>query len=63
MKRNPKKHQEKLEAQLDQWSATVALYAARAENAPEEDKMRFFEITAALQRMQDEVRMKLACKP
>ena len=51
--------QETLAEQLEQWNSTVDLYSAKAESASDQTKTEFSEITAALQRMQDEVRMKL----
>ena len=54
-----KAYQEELAAQWEQWNAQVALYRAKAEGATAEARDEFFEITGALQRMQDEIRMKL----
>jgi hypothetical protein len=53
-------YQEELRAQLQDWSEQVSLYQAKAESATAKARERFSEITVALQRMQDEARMKLA---
>ena len=52
-------YEEELKAQLQEWEEQVALYRAKAESATDSARTEFFEITAALQRMQDETRMKL----
>ena len=52
-------YEEELKAQLQEWEEQVALYQAKAERATDSAREEFFEITAALQRMQDETRMKL----
>lgn len=54
-----KAYQKELRAQLQGWEEQVALYRAKAESATDLAREEFYEITAALQRMQDETRMKL----
>ena len=59
MMEKPRLCAEELAAQLEGWNAQVALYQAKAESATAEARIDYFEIVAALQRMQDEVRNKL----
>ena len=54
-----KAYEEELRAQLQEWEEQVGLYRAKAESATDLAREEFYEITAALQRMQDETRMKL----
>ncbi|OGR00842.1 MAG: coiled coil domain-containing protein [Deltaproteobacteria bacterium RIFOXYD12_FULL_50_9] len=54
-----KAYEEKLDAQLDVWSAQIALFKARADKAKAEAKIEFYKNIEALQRSQDDVRAKL----
>ena len=58
-----KAYREELTAQLEQWNAQVDHYAAKANGATDRAQDEYFEITAALQRMQDEARMRLERLP
>lgn len=52
-------YQEKLAAQLEEWSAQVALLKAKADKAGCEAKIEYNQITETLQRKHEEARTKL----
>lgn len=52
-------YQEKLAAQLEEWSAQVALFRAKADKASSKAKIEYYQITEVLQRKHDEARAKL----
>jgi hypothetical protein len=54
-----KAYEEKLAAQLEEWTAQVALFKAKSEKAAAAAKIEYYEITEALQRKHDEARKKL----
>ncbi len=54
-----KAYEEKLEAQLDEWSAQVALFRARADKASAAAKIEYCRITEELQRRHDATRARL----
>lgn len=59
MKDKRKAYEEKLDAQLEEWSAHIALLKARADKARAEAKVEYYKTIEALQRRQDEARTKL----
>ena len=59
MKDKRKAYEEKLDAQLKEWSAQIALLKARAAKATSEVKIEYNKTIEALQLKQDEVRAKL----
>ena len=54
-----KVYEEKLDAQLEEWNAQIALLKARADKAKAEAKIEYNKTIEALQRSQDEARTKL----
>lgn len=54
-----KAYEFKLAAQLDEWTAQVALFKAKADKATAETRIDYIEITENLQRQHDETRVKL----
>jgi predicted ATP-binding protein involved in virulence len=54
-----KAYEEKLAAQLEEWTAQVALFKAKSEKAAAAAKIEYYEITETLQRKHDEARKKL----
>ncbi|HEX9778470.1 MAG TPA: hypothetical protein VGA63_10015 [Geopsychrobacteraceae bacterium] len=54
-----KAYEFKLAAQLDEWTAQVALFRAQADQATAEARVDYIEITENLQRRHDETRGKL----
>ena len=54
-----KAYEEKLDAQLEEWNAHIALLKARADKAKAEMKIEYYKTIEALQRRQDEARAKL----
>ena len=54
-----KAYEEKLDAQLEEWNAQIALLKARAEKAKAEAKVEYNKTIEALQHRQDEARTKL----
>jgi multidrug resistance efflux pump len=54
-----KAHEEKFDAQLEEWSAQIALLKARADKAKADVKIDYYKTIDALQRKQDESRTKL----
>jgi hypothetical protein len=59
MKEKRKAYEEKLDAQLNEWNAQIALLKARAETAKAEAKIEYYKTIDALQHRQDEARTKL----
>jgi predicted ATP-binding protein involved in virulence len=59
MKEERKAYEEKLDAQLDEWTAQIALLKARAAKAKAEAKIEYYKTIDALQHRQDEARTKL----
>jgi hypothetical protein len=54
-----KAYEEKLDAQLEEWNAQIALLKARADKGKAEAKIEYNKTIEALQRRQDEARIKL----
>ncbi len=54
-----KAYEEKLDAQLKEWSAQIALFKARADKAKAEVKIEYYKTIEALQHKQDEAMTKL----
>ena len=59
MKEKRKAYEEKLDAQLDEWNAQIALLKARADKAKAEVKIEYYKTIDALQHRQDEAGTKL----
>jgi len=59
MKDKRKAYEEKLDAQLKEWSAQIALLKAKADNARADAKVDYYKTIDALQQKQDEVKTKL----
>ncbi|HEN21313.1 MAG TPA: coiled coil domain-containing protein [Desulfobacteraceae bacterium] len=59
MKEKRKAYEEKLDAQLKEWNAQIALLKAKAENAKADAKIDYYKAIDALQRRQDEAKTKL----
>ena len=59
MKDKRKAYEEKLDAQLEEWNAQIALLKARADKAKAEAKIEYNKTVEALQHRQDEARVKL----
>ena len=59
MKDKRKAYEEKLDAQLEEWNAQIALLKAKAAKARVEAKIDYNKTIDALQRRQDEARAKL----
>ena len=59
MKDKRKAYEEKLDAQLEEWSAQIALLRARADKAKAEAKIEYYKTIETLQHRQDEARAKL----
>jgi multidrug resistance efflux pump len=60
MNEKRKAYEEKLDAQLDEWTAQIALLKARAAKAKAESKIEYYKTIDALQHRQDEARTKLS---
>jgi UPF0716 family protein affecting phage T7 exclusion len=54
-----KAYQEKLDVQLEEWNAQIALFISRAEKARTEGKFEYDKIIEVLQQKQGEMRIKL----
>lgn len=54
-----KAYEEKLDAQLEEWNAQIALLKARADKARAEAKIEYYKTIEALQGKQDEAVTKL----
>jgi len=59
MKGKRKAYEEKLDAQLKEWSAQIELLKAKADNARADAKVEYFKTIDALQRKQNEAKTKL----
>ncbi len=59
MKDKRKAYEEKLDAQLKEWSAQIALFKAKADNAKADAKIEYHKTIDALQRKQNEANTKL----
>ena len=59
MKDKRKAYEEKLDAQLEEWNAQIALLKARADKAKAEARIEYNKSIEALQHRQDEARAKL----
>ena len=59
MKDKRKAYEEKLDAQLKEWNAQIALLKAKAANAEADVKIDYYKAIEALERKQDKVRTKL----
>ena len=60
MKDERKAYEEKLDAQLAEWNARIALLKAKDENAKADAKMDYYKIIEALEHKQGEAKAKLA---
>jgi len=54
-----KAYEEKLDAQLKEWSAQIALFKAKADKAKAEARIEYYKTIETLQHGQDEARVKL----
>jgi hypothetical protein len=59
MKVERKAYEEKLDAQLKEWSAQIALLKAKADNAKADAKIDYYKTIEALQRRQNDAKEKL----
>ena len=59
MKNKRKAYEEKLDAQLKEWNAKIALFKAKAENAKADAKIGYYKAIDALEHKQNEARTKL----
>lgn len=59
MKDKRKAYEEKLDAQMEEWNAQIALLKARADKGKAEAKIEYYKTIEALQHKQDEARTKL----
>jgi predicted nuclease with TOPRIM domain len=59
MKEKRKAYEEKLDAQLKEWSAQIELLKAKADNAKADAKIEYYKTIDALQSKQNEARTKL----
>jgi len=59
MKDKRKAYEEKLDAQLEEWNAQIALLKAKADKAKAEAKVEYYKTIENLQHRQDEARAKL----
>ena len=59
MKGKRKAYEEKLDAQLKEWSAQIDLLKAKAKNAKANAKVEYYQTIEALQHMEDEAKTKL----
>jgi len=59
MKDSRKAYEERIDAQLEEWNAQIALLKARADKAKAEAKIEYYKTIEALQHRQDEARAKL----
>jgi hypothetical protein len=54
-----KAYEEKFDAQLEEWSAEIALHNAKADKARAEVKIEYYKMIETLQGKQDSARLKL----
>jgi hypothetical protein len=59
MNEKRKAYEEKLNAQLDEWNAQIAVLKARADKAKAEAKIEYYKTIDVLQQRHDEARTKL----
>ena len=59
MKNKRKVYEEKLDAQLKQWNAQIALFKAKAENAKADARIDYYKTIEALEQKQDKAKTKL----
>ena len=59
MRDKRKAYEEKLDAQLEEWNAQIAVCKARADKAKAEAKIEYYKTIEVLQHKQDEGRTKL----
>jgi hypothetical protein len=59
MRDKRKAYEEKLDAQLDEWNAQIALLKAKADKGKAEAKIEYYKTIEALQRKQDEAGTRL----
>jgi len=59
MKDKRKAYEEKLDAQLKEWSAQIDLLNAKAKNAKADAKINYYKTIEALQHMEDEAGTRL----
>ena len=59
MKDKRKAYEEKLDAQLKEWNAQIALLKAQAENAKADAKIDYYKTIEALEQKQDKAKTKL----
>jgi len=59
MKDKRKAYEEKIDAQLKEWKAEIALFNAKADKAKAEEKIEYYKTIETLQGKQDKARMKL----
>lgn len=59
MKNKRKAYEEKLDAQLQEWSAKIVLLKAKAENAKADAKIGYYKTIDALEHKQNEAKTKL----
>jgi hypothetical protein len=59
MKDKRKAYEEKLDAQLEEWNAQIALLKAKADKAKADVKIEYYKTIEALQHKQDEAGTKL----
>ena len=59
MKDSRKAYEERIDAQLEEWNAQIALLKARADKAKAEAKIEYYKTIEALQHRQDEAEAKL----
>ena len=59
MKDKRKAYEEKLDAQLKEWDAQIALLKAKAENAEADAKIDYYKTIDALEHKQDKAKTKL----
>ena len=59
MKDKRKAYEEKLDAQMEEWNAQIALLKAKADKAKAEAKIEYYKTIEDLQHRQDEARAKL----
>jgi predicted ATP-binding protein involved in virulence len=59
MKNKRSAYEEKLDAQLKEWSAKIALLKAKAENAKADGKIAYYKTIDALEQKQNQARTRL----
>jgi hypothetical protein len=59
MKNKRKAYEEKLDAQLDEWSAQIGVLKAKAEKAKAEVKIEYYKTIEVLERKQRDAKRKL----